>query len=81
MNYPEPPVGPQLDAFIQEVGIDRYVLHCESVAVNREWLAGQLFLQRQFDEAVCMLVAAEEARSHALLIAGSVLGQAANVGG
>ena len=75
MNFPTPPPGPALQAFVEQVGFNTYALHCEAVAINREWLAGQLFKQRRFDEAVCMLTASEEARHHGLLLAGSLLGE------
>ena len=73
MCFPEPPVGPPLDSFLNDNDAAFFLLHMEAVRHNRAWLTGQLFAQKRFDEAVCMLQATEAATERIAIVQASLV--------
>ena len=70
MNFPEFELGDGLEEFIETADAQFYCQHLMAVAHNRRWLAGVLFKQRRFDEAVAILLGAEEAEQQLLIVEG-----------
>ena len=73
VSFAEPSAGPELDHFIQAIDPMLYLFHMESVGHNRCWLSGCLFRQGRYDEAVTMLMAAEEVEAQIMLAQVSIL--------
>ena len=67
MCFPEPEAGRDLDEFLKAVDPQQYLFHMEVVGHNRWWLAGRLFRQKRYDEAVEMLRAARAAEEQIML--------------
>lgn len=73
MSFAAPSAGPELDRFIQAIDPQVYLSQMEVVVHNRCWLAGCLFRQGQYDDAVSMLMSAEAVQTQIMLAQVSIL--------